>query len=252
MFKFKIAIFIVALGFIFNLRAAKAGEPNDRAAQNDIDWVRVPAGKFSLGEAPSVHTYTLEQPITIPSGPITCEQYARFLKATGRTAPVFPTDDVRISELASRFIWKGQEPPKGFENWPVTFVTQEDALAYCQWLSQLTGLVYRLPRQNELDYCLAGAWGKKPNIWIGPGRNVAWWQLSPVGAEGEDRGSMIMSQFNLQCFPAALMEWTSAEWVASSGSGHRPRNKATHFFGMQGIGQRLEVYGLRIIVETKG
>lgn len=68
---------------------------------------------------------------------VTKAQYAAFVKATGRTAP---TD------------WQNGIIPTGKENHPVVNVSWNDAMAFAQWLSEETGMGFRLPTEAE--------WGK--------------------------------------------------------------------------------------------
>ena len=77
--------------------------------------------------------------------------------------------------------------------------------------------------------------------------SIAWWGLGPVGGPNQ-----VLSQVGLQCFPAALDEWTSENWLVSGGGGHRPEAgaAATHCYAMQGPGHRLEVYGFRVVSES--
>jgi formylglycine-generating enzyme required for sulfatase activity len=73
---------------------------------------------------------------------VTGEQYARFVAATGRAAPVG---------------WKGGRPEQGRGLHPVTGVSAEDAEAYCEWLGkEKGGLAVRLPREDEWEIA-AGA-----------------------------------------------------------------------------------------------
>ena len=73
--------------------------------------------------------------------PVTNEEYAAFVKATGRKAP---RD------------WPNGAVPVGKERHPVVNVSWFDAAAYCQWLSRRDdGHSYRLPTEEEWE-CAAG------------------------------------------------------------------------------------------------
>src|SRR5277367_4413179 len=63
---------------------------------------------------------------------VSVDEYARFLDATGRTAPRF-WGDLSFSHPQQ----------------PVVAVSWYDAVAYCAWLSAMTGSHYRLPTEAE-------------------------------------------------------------------------------------------------------
>jgi serine/threonine-protein kinase len=82
-------------------------------------------------------------------------RYAEFVKATNHPAPAN---------------WGGPTPPPNAGQYPVTDVTNLDAVDYCAWLSQQRkdGLTYRLPTETEWEYAArgrdAGKAGKPVNL----------------------------------------------------------------------------------------
>ena len=78
--------------------------------------------------------------VSIAYTPVTNEDYAQFLKATGRKAPKD---------------WDNGAMPAGKGRHPVVNVSYDDASAYCQWLSlQDRKAVYRLPTEEEWEFAL--------------------------------------------------------------------------------------------------
>jgi formylglycine-generating enzyme required for sulfatase activity len=116
----------------------------------------IPAGKFLMGSDPSVDRYARdnEQPqlhiLSLPDyylakTPLTNAQYAAFVQATGHQQPEH---------------WEGGKPPKGKEDHPVVYVSWHDAVAYCNWLSEVTGRPYRLPSEAEWEKGARGTDGR--------------------------------------------------------------------------------------------
>lgn len=97
------------------------------------EWIDIPVSEFWMGEGASLHRMHLDA-FAIARVPITNAQYHLFTLNTGRMWPPH---------------WGGDQPPKGLESHPVTYVTWHDAQAYCSWLSQVTGKVIALPSEAQ-------------------------------------------------------------------------------------------------------
>jgi formylglycine-generating enzyme required for sulfatase activity len=119
------------------------------------ELILIPAGEFLMGSDPEKYKdeFTWEQPqhtLYLPDyylarTPVTNAQYAAFLEATDHMPPPH---------------WKGGNPPKGKEDHPVIWVTWHDAVAYCNWLSEITGKAYRLPSEAEWEKGARGTDGR--------------------------------------------------------------------------------------------
>jgi formylglycine-generating enzyme required for sulfatase activity len=119
------------------------------------EMVLVPAGEFLMGSDPrkDEDAHDDEQPqhtLYLPDyymakTPVTNAQYTAFVQATGHDQPEH---------------WEGGRPPSGKEDHPVVSVSWRDAIAYCNWLSEVTGRPYRLPSEAEWEKGARGTDGR--------------------------------------------------------------------------------------------
>jgi formylglycine-generating enzyme required for sulfatase activity len=129
----------------------------ERVKPFEPEMALIPAGDFLMGSDPKKDKFAKdrEQPqhtLFLPDyylakTPLTNAQYAAFVQATGHSQPGH---------------WKGGKPPKGKEDHPVVHVSWHDAVAYCRWLSEVTGRPYRLPSEAEWE---KGARGSDGRLW---------------------------------------------------------------------------------------
>jgi formylglycine-generating enzyme required for sulfatase activity len=125
-----------------------------RAASPTYDFepqmIHIPAGKFTMGsndyddEKPP-HTVNLSD-YYIGKYPVTNREYQAFVREAKYKAPQH---------------WNGREFPQGKANHPVVYVSWNDAVAYCAWLSKKTGKNYRLPTEAEWEKAARGTDGRK-------------------------------------------------------------------------------------------
>jgi formylglycine-generating enzyme required for sulfatase activity len=90
--------------------------------------------------------------------PVTNEDYGAFLAATGHEAPRF-WDDAAFNQPRQ----------------PVVGVSWFDAVAYCEWLSEVTGGRYRLPTEAEWEKAARGGV---------EGAKYPWGELAFDGSDG--------------------------------------------------------------------
>ena len=108
--------------------------------------------------------------------PITQDEYARFVRATGHPAPAIRDlpliaaggRDSMFREMAAPYVWQDSIPPVGRGSHPVVLVRYDDALEYCQWLSMDVSRVVRLPTEAEWEKAARGGidgqrypWGRE-------------------------------------------------------------------------------------------
>lgn len=160
----------------------------------------IPEGDFlmgSVGGAPNespIHRVFIDA-FAIAKFPVTNREYAIFMEMTGHPPPQF---------------WG--EPKFQVENQPVVGPSWFDAVAYCEWLRDLTCKAYRLPSEAEREKAARGGlegceypWGNElPHNHLG-GRNAPHF---PVGTDGPNG-------YGLYNTSEGVHEWC-ADWYDAS------------------------------------
>ncbi len=125
-----------------------------KAPYGEPIWCDVPAGEFWMGSKNMVD----EQPLHlvylnrygIAKTPVTNSQYQIFLEATKHKVPEH---------------WQDGKFLQGQENYPVVNVSWNDAVAYCKWLSDMTGKNIQLPSEAEWEKAARGDQDKREYPW---------------------------------------------------------------------------------------
>lgn len=115
---------------------------------------------------PARHVATLPA-FRITRTPVTNEQYAAFVAATGYRAPDVDRATwqgyglIHPYARTRRHAWVGGRPPDGRGDHPVVLVSHADARAYADWLSEVTGLRWRLPTERQWEKAARGPDGRR-------------------------------------------------------------------------------------------
>ena len=125
-----------------------AAQPNSAPVPAPPGTLLVGGGIFELGGADSTlpaQRVSVDQ-FFISETEVTNQQYQEFLKETKHPTPS---------------TWKDGDFPPGAANEPVTGVTWQDAIDYCQWLSSKLKATVRLPAEAEWELAARGPEGLK-------------------------------------------------------------------------------------------
>ncbi|HUD85966.1 MAG TPA: SUMF1/EgtB/PvdO family nonheme iron enzyme [Xanthobacteraceae bacterium] len=187
--------------------------------------VVVPGGSFIMGSPASElrrdpdegpqHAVTIVREFAVDSVPVTVDQFSAFAKATGYDAgsKCWTWEDGKSAERDSRS-WRNP----GFAQTgthPVVCLNWNDAKAYAEWLSKMTGKDYRLLTEAEYEYATragtttAYPWGNDI------GKNNA--NCNGCGSKWDDKqtapvGSFAANGFGLYDMVGNVEEWTEDCW----------------------------------------
>jgi formylglycine-generating enzyme required for sulfatase activity len=170
------------------------------------ETVLVPAGPFLMGSKSREGIPEWETPehcVTLPGYrigkyPVTNRQYAEFVK------------QVKTQDSPQHAGWFLRRPPEEKPDCPVVGVSWRDACAYCEWLSQVTGCIYRLPSEAEWEKAARGDDGRRypwGNLWVVGCANSASVDTMPVDACLAGAGA-----YGCLDMLGNAQEWTRTVW----------------------------------------
>jgi serine/threonine protein kinase len=198
---------VVLLGAVVTLIAWSLTRKEQQTAKQSnptppAGMAYVPGNEFTMGndagdvsERPQ-HKVTVK-PFFIDIDEVTCEEYGKFIQATGRQPPAS---------------WTNGHYPSGWERRPVTGINWDDASAYAQWAGK------RLPTEQEWEISARGT----------DGRRYPWgteWKDGSVNAAPTSPGHVVdvgtysggVSPFGAVDMVGNAWEWTASDFVAYPG-----------------------------------
>lgn len=145
--------------------AKRLGMPVVKTNSTGMKMVLIPPGEFMMGSQRSPHKVRITKPFYFAATEVTVGQFRRFVEATG-----FKTQVETNGQGGKGWVGNSEKPEQRPEfNWqnpsyehtdehPVVQVTWNDAVAFCNWLSEKEKTNYSLPTEAQWEYaCRAGS-----------------------------------------------------------------------------------------------
>jgi formylglycine-generating enzyme required for sulfatase activity len=213
---------------------AEPAEPLPTLSPDVPATICIPAGPFWIGSLLNDRdAHDNEQPrreLNLPAYeigryPVTNAQYACFLAGN----PDYPVPYLN-EERARPYNWysEARSYPEGKADHPVVLVSWEDAMAYCHWLTLVTGRSYCLPTEEEWEKAARGGlpearrypWG---NEWRPGLCNTQELERKGTTSVGEfERTSK--SPFGVVDMAGNVWEWTASWYNPYPDSPHKSQN----------------------------
>ncbi len=111
----------------------------------DLEMLRIPEGPFIRGDDKGANDQRPSHQVATPEFEISRTE------VTNRLYKFFVDGARRPAPSGVAYGWNGNNYPPGQDDFPVVFVSWEDAVAFCKWLSEQTGHRYRLPTEAEWE-----------------------------------------------------------------------------------------------------
>ena len=171
------------------------------------EMVFVKGGAFMMG---SEDGYDDEKPIHkvilidfyISKYEITVKQYKQFCQATGHKFPSEPSPMwYEEHQNVRKWVWR--------DNHPITNINWYDAMAYCKWLSKITGEEYTLPTEAQWEYAARGGIKSKGYKYSGSNniKEVAWYDETTFEKGTRPVGMLKPNELGLYDMSGNVFEW---------------------------------------------
>ncbi len=204
-------------------RLPDAGKEAGERAEIAVSGVAIafrwcPEGQFTMGSPttePGRETYEEQHDVVITEGfwmmetEVTVGMFKAFVKDTGYKSkgddPLGWTE--RGFKKDSKYSWRNP----GFsqdDSHPVTCVSWNDAIAFCDWLHEKTGQNFQLPSDSQWEYACRA---ETTTAYAGTLRMMAWYQDNS-GWKTHPAGTKKPNAWGLYDMHGNVCEWTSTKF----------------------------------------
>jgi len=218
----KIIVLFAAVPFC--CYGALYGQTNDNNVPKDM--VYVAGGEFQMGSNNAKEDEKPVHPAVIKGFymckyEVTVGEYRKYIKATGYKTKAETENWVTVWDgktWAERhnICWEhdalGRKRTPEQDNEPVLYLTWMEAVKYCEWLSSVSGKVYRLPTEAEWEYAAKG--GKQQHGYQFTGSNKideVGWYAANSGGMTHPVGKKAPNELGIYDMTGNVIEYT-ADW----------------------------------------
>ncbi len=184
-----------------------------------LEMVKVEGGTFMMGS----EAYDREKPVHevsvsdfyIGKYPVTVGQYLAFIKETDSHHPEWMEEGSKYNiKTGSDEHYKQIGKALTHPNHPIVGVSWEDAMAFCQWMSEKSdGIKFRLPSEAEWEYAARGGKYNQGLRYAGSNKlkEVGWYSKNSNG-QTQRVGLKLSNELGLYDMNGNVWEWCADHW----------------------------------------
>ena len=172
----------------------------------------------------------ITQPFLLSSHEVTRGQFRRFVEETGYKTEAEQDGKGGYTIMEGkvvqdpRIVWSGDLGFPQTDNYPVMHVTWNDAMAFCQWLSNRQGVRHNLPTEAQWEYaCRAGT----TTFWYCGNSETTLQEFASFAENPRNKrhevGEWQPNAWGLYDMHGSVIEWC-ADWYAADYYAQSPQN----------------------------
>ncbi len=194
------------------------------------EWIEIPGGPVTLAEGGYLSQPTTFDvaPFAMARYPVTNAQYAAFVAAGGYQNPAWWVDAGWALREKERWTepryW--QDLDWNRPDCPVVGVSWYEALAFCRWLGQATGVFITLPTEQQWQRAAQGDDGREyPWGNADPTESLCNWNRNVDETTPVTRYPAGASPYGVMDMSGNVWEWCLTEWESGTAdpNGRGPR-----------------------------